>query len=182
MGLFNKKPTTEEKNQINSTLSKMGTCCKRLESVDSIDKYFTEWDKYLSDYRVIEMYANNGIKFTVPPKKIHAQICQEIPRIEKDVVNRGYDRMMRDAVKLTTDKGKQNKANKFFNELEYYYPRLQVGTVELIKTLKANTPFLKNETVGEAITPITNVARFCGKCGAPLQPDNAFCGKCGAKV
>lgn len=182
MGLFSKKPTAAEKQQINSALSRMGTCCKRLESVDSIDKYFTEWDKYLSDYHVLEMYANKGIKFTVPPKKIHAQICQEVPRIEIDVVNRGYDRMMRDAAKLTTDKGKQNKALKFFNELEFYYPRLQVGTVEHINGLRSKIPFFKDETAVEIQQTSTLASSFCGKCGAPISPGNAFCGKCGAKV
>ena len=182
MGLFSKKPTSAEKQQINSTLSRMGTCCKRLESVDSIDRYFTEWDKYLSDYHVLEMYANKGIKFTISPKKIHSQICQEIPRIEIDVVNRGYDRMMRDAAKLTTDKGKQNKALKFFNELEYYYPRLQVSTVEHIKGLRTKTPFFKNEIIDESQQSLKPATGFCGKCGAPIQADNSFCGKCGAKV
>ena len=48
MGLFSKKPTAAEAREINALLARMGTCCKRLESVDSIDRYFTEWDKYLS--------------------------------------------------------------------------------------------------------------------------------------
>lgn len=183
MGIFNKKPTTAEKTEINAILSRMGTCCKRLESVDSIDKYFTEWDKYLSEYERLTYYESRGIKFTMSLKKFHSQICSEIPRIEREIVNRGYDRMQRDAAKLTTDKGKQKKADAFFHELEYYYPRLQPMTVELIKSLRAKTVFKSDQTnqnTGSSEKKTT--PKFCTQCGAPISVGAKFCGKCGNKV
>lgn len=140
-GLFSKKPTAAEKKEINSILSRTMTCAKRLESTDSIDCYITEWDKYLADYKRLRYYEDMKIKFTVSPQKVHEAICAEVPRIEKDVVNRGYDRMLRDAAKLSTSKGKQNKADKYFNELAFYYPRLQPETVNLIEQLKRRTTF-----------------------------------------
>lgn len=144
MGLFSKKPTAAEAREINALLARMGTCCKRLESVDSIDRYFTEWDKYLSEYNRLAYFESKGIRFTASPKRIHAQICAEIPRIEIDVLRRGYDRMLRNAAKLSTAKGKQKKADTFFSELRYYYPRLQPGTIQLAESLCAQTSFPSN--------------------------------------
>ncbi len=140
-GLFSKKPTAAEKKEINSILSRVTTCAKRLESTDSIDRYITEWDKYSADYERLRYYEDKKIKFTVSPQKIHEAICAEVPRIEKDVVTRGYDRMLRDAAKLSTSKGKQNRAEKYFNELAFYYSRLQPETVNLIEQLKNSTTF-----------------------------------------
>lgn len=140
-GLFSKKPTPAEKKEINSILSRVTTCAKRLESTDSIDRYITEWDKYMADYERLCYYEDKRIKFTVSPQKVHSTICAEIPRIEKDVVIRGYDRMLRDAAKLSTTKGKQSRADKFFNELSFYYPRLKPETVNLIEQLKQRTFF-----------------------------------------
>lgn len=183
MSMFSKKPTTEEKNEINALLARMRTCCKRLESVDSIDRFFTEWDKYLSEYDRLSYYESKGIKFTMSPREVHSQICAEIPRIERDVISRGYDRMQRDAAKLTTDKGKQKKADAFFNELEYYYSRLQPGTVEFIRNLRANTNFVsvlpskKPVAVENKITP-----KFCSQCGSPIDAGAKFCGKCGNRL
>lgn len=177
MGLFSKKPTPQQKREIEAMLSRMGTCCKRLESVNSIDSYFTEWDKYLSEYKMLSSYESQGIRFTVSPKKIHGQILNEIPRVERDVVSRGYDRLQRDSAKLSTDKGKQKKVDAFFNELEFYYPRLQPGTVAYIKELRAKDRFASKEEISVPVG-----TRFCPKCGAPLDEGALFCGKCGNRL
>ncbi|MBR5040728.1 MAG: hypothetical protein IKX68_06395 [Clostridiales bacterium] len=142
MGLFHKKPTPAQKREIEAALSRSMTCCRRLESLDSIDKYFTEWDKYLSEEHILEYYEDQRIKFNVSPRKIHSQICAEIPRIEKDIITRGYDRMQRDAAKLSTNSGKKKKAEKFFSELEFYYPRLNSQSVELINQLRSSCQLL----------------------------------------
>ena len=183
MGLFHRAPTSNEKKDINATISRVGTCFKRLESVDSIDKYFTEYDKFLNDYNALRAYEKQRIKFKVPLSKIYNEVTAEIPRIEKDVVNRGYDRMQRDAAKVSTEKSKQNKANKFFDELEYYYPRLQLGTVEYIKNLKANCNLIQpTQPTSNSDDTIPHTPKFCTQCGAKLEMGSTFCGKCGAKV
>lgn len=145
MGLFSfyKKPTAAQKKEIEAALSRGRTCAKRIESLDSIDKYFTEWDKYMKEEKILEYYEDQRIKFTVSPRKIHSMVCAEIPRIEKDTIMRSYDRMQRDAAKLSTDSGKKKKAEKFFNELEYYYPRLQPESVQLIQQLKNGCQLLQ---------------------------------------
>lgn len=182
MGLFDKKPTTAQKNDINATISRCGTCCKRLESANSIDRYFTEWDKFMVDYNVLLAYEKQRIKFTVPPHKLYNQIVAEIPRIEHDIVTRGYDRMQRDAAKLSTDKSKQNKAIKYFDELEYYYPRLRPETVNYIKSLKETCSLLQNEQpVAMTASAKAGGHYFCTSCGARLEEGALFCGKCGAK-
>ena len=185
MGLFSRKPTAAEVKQINSLLGRMGTCCRRLESVDSIDRYFTEWDKYLSEYQQLDYYAKQGIKFSVSPQKIHLQICKEIPRIEKDVLRRAYDRMLRNAAKVTTEKAKQKKADAFFNEIEYYHSRLQPDTISLANTLKERTRFTSQTSAQSpkaSVSANRTQGRYCTHCGAQLDQDAAFCGKCGNKV
>ena len=183
MGLFRRAPSSTEKKDINATISRIGTCFKRLESVDSIDKYITEYDKFINDYNALRAYEKDKIKFKVSLTQILSEVEAEIPRIEKEVVTRGYDRMQRDAAKVTTEKSKLNKATKFFDELEYYYPRLRPATVEYIKSLKANCTLLKaaqqiNVTTGGS----SPGHHFCTQCGAKLEEGATFCGKCGSKV
>lgn len=175
-----KKPSTtaQERQEINAIISRIGTCGKRLETIDSIDKYFTEWDKYSTEMKMLQMYEERGVKFIEPPSNIHNQLLAEIPRIEKDILKRGYDRMQRDAAKLTTDKGKQKKADAFFSELEFYYPRLKPETVELAKSLKEQTQYVKDVKTEE--TKSSN--KYCPKCGDLLDEGAAFCGKCGNKI
>ena len=140
-GLFRKKPTAAEKKEINAAISRLTTCGRRLESTDSIDRYFTEWEKCQADMEQLKYYEGKRIKFNVSLQKVQNAMEAEIPRIEREVVNRSYDRMLRDAAKLTTAKGKLNRAYKYFGELEFYYPRLQPETVSLIEQLKQNTAF-----------------------------------------
>ena len=144
MGLFNfsKKPTAAQKKEIEACLSRSRTCCKKIETQDSIDGYFTEWDKYMAEQKILEMYEDQRISFTVSPRKIHSMICKEIPRVEKETIMRSYDRMQRDAAKLATDSGKRKKAERYFAELEYYYPRLKPESVSLIEELKSNCSLL----------------------------------------
>lgn len=183
MGLFYKQPTATQRKDINATISRVGTCLKRMETVDSIDKYFTELDKFQSDYKALRAYENQRIKFMVPLNKIYNEFVAEIPRLERDVVNRGYDRMLRDAAKVSTEKSKQNKANKFFDELEYYYPRLLPETVEYIKGLKINCKFIQTnqQILTDGVSMMVN-HNFCTQCGAKLEEGASFCGKCGSKI
>ena len=186
MGIFGKKyvkPTATEKKEIDAILSRMATCCKRLESVNSVDKYFIEWDKYVIDQNRLAQFENKGIKFTASPKEIHSQICKEIPRVEIDVIDRGFDRMQRDAAKLSTDKGKQKKSDAFFNELEYYYSRLQPSSVEHIKELKLKAQYVidgQDNTNNSGIS--AGEVAFCSKCGSSVSADDIFCSKCGNKL
>ena len=186
MSLFSKKPikpTTAEKNEINAMISRVGTIGKRLESVDSVDRYFTEWEKFQSEFERLSYYEAKGIKFQYPLKKLYSAACAEIPRIEKGVITRGYDRMQRDAAKLTTDKGKQKKADAFFGELEFYYPRLQPESVELIKSLRAKTNYISvPPKTSSSTTEKRSTPKFCTQCGASLDSGAKFCGKCGSKV
>lgn len=145
MGLFSfyKKPTAAQKKEIEAALSRSRTCAKRLESMDSIDKFFTEWDKYMNEEKILEYYEDQRIKFNVSPRKIHSMVCAELPRLEKDTIMRGYDRMQRDAAKLSTDSGKKKKAEKFFSELEFYFPRLHPESVDIIQQLKNGCQLLR---------------------------------------
>lgn len=174
-----RKPTSAESKDINAIISRIDTCGKHLETVDSVDKYFTEWDKYSTEMKILQSYEQQGIKFIEPPSSIHNQLLAEVPRLEKNVVNRAYDRMQRDVAKLTTEKGKQKKADAFFCELEFYYPRLQPETVELIKVLKNQTIYVKSTNTEDKAEEAN---KYCTKCGVLLEPGALFCGKCGNKV
>ncbi len=184
MGLFSKKPTAAQKNEINASLSRLMTIAKKLETTESIDKYFTEWDKYITEYTLLSVYERQGIKFNISLKKIHSKMLEEIPRIEKDVLNRGFDRMQRDSAKLTTDKGKKKKAEAFFQELKFYYPRLQPSTVEMAENLKRNCGLFEmpSTSLSSTLNRSQNTkSGYCIKCGAQLDNGALFCGKCGCR-
>ena len=99
------------------------------------------------------------------------------------MLNRSFDRMQRDAIKLTTDKGKKKKAESFFQEIQFYYPRLQPSTVELVEKLKGNCVFLVNSSQSMAVTAKSGQTKVncCKVCGAILDEGALFCGKCGSK-
>lgn len=144
MGLFSRKPkvTAQDRQNAKAAFSRMGTCFKKLESAKSIDTYFTEWEKYLEEYRIVSLYEDKGVKMSMPSKAMHALVAKEVPRLERETVARGYDRLQRDMAKLSTDAGRKKKAVRFFSELEFYYPRLQASTVEYIKQLRANCRYV----------------------------------------
>lgn len=144
MGLFfgKKKPTAQDKKDANAVLSRMRTCAKRLESAKSIDAYFTEWEKYLGEYEHIKLYEQKDVKLTMPSKTLHALVLKEVPRLERETVDCGYDRLQRDMSKLATDTGRRKKAERFFSELEFYYPRLQASTVDFIGQLRTDCRYV----------------------------------------
>lgn len=144
MGLFFKKPTATDKKEANAALSRMKTCFKKMETGNSIDSYFTTWQKYTTEYELLKGYEQKGVKLTMSSKKMHLAVTAEVPRIEKETVQRGYDRLQRDMAKLSTDAGKAKKANAFFSELEFYYPRLKPSTVEYIQSLRASCPYMSD--------------------------------------
>lgn len=145
MGLFfNRKPraTAQDKKEANAALSRLVTCAKRIETARSIDDLFTALEKYETERHILELYEQKGVKLSMPMTKLNAAVKAEIPRLERETVDRGYDRLMRDIVKLKTEKGRGNKARQFFEELEYYYPRLQQGTVDHIQSLRMDCRYV----------------------------------------
>ena len=145
MGLFSKskpKPTTQHKNEAKAAISRFGTCAKELESATSIDAYITAMDKCNSELNLLQLYEENGVTLSMPLSQIRESVTAEIPRIERETVDRSYDRMMRDTFKLKTDAGRKRKAVRFFEELEYYYPRLQQSTIDHIKGLRGSCKFI----------------------------------------
>jgi hypothetical protein len=145
MGLFFKRkprPSAQDKKEAKAVLSRLVTCAKRIETAKSIDELLTALEKYETERSMLELYEQKGVKLSMPTSKIDAAVRAEIPRLERETVDRGYDRMMRDALKLKTDKGRCNKARRYFEELEYYYPRLQQSTVARINQLRVECRYV----------------------------------------
>lgn len=147
MGLFNlfgPKPTAQDKANAKSSVARLQTAIKKLAFAKSIDAYFTDWDRFLEELEVLKGYEGKGVKVTPSCKMILSVAQKDLPRVEKKVVDRSYDRLQRDLAKLSTDSGKVKKAERFFSELEFYYPRLQESTVSYIETIKAQCSFISS--------------------------------------
>ena len=144
MGLFNSKPkaTTSVKNELNKELEHLGTVQKKLNTTDNISTYFSAFEDMLKTYARLKKLEDNynwkkgDYRWKGGVMDALQGVEDKRPAAERAFVDRAYERLQRDCLKLTTDKGKENKKAHFFEEIEHYYEYLTDGTIEYINSLK----------------------------------------------
>lgn len=121
-GLFRKKPriTTQQKNEALAIISKFKTVLLKLCETDKPDTFYSSVEKFHFDLKLLERYAEMGLDTKPPVKKIVANTAEMLEEAEMEFLDRAIQRVGREAAKLTTEKGKQNKYKKFFSEMEFY--------------------------------------------------------------
>lgn len=141
MGLFSFKPKagTAEKNKVNSELKHLDSVLKKLNTTDSISTYFTNFEDMLKTYgrlqKLEESYNWHGLWKGGVTKSMQG-IEDKRPSAERAFVDRAYERLQRDCLKVSTQKSKDKKREQFFAELEHYKDYLRDETIEYINSLK----------------------------------------------
>lgn len=147
MGLFGflsgkKEVTASVKNELNKNLEHLSTVINKLNSTDSVSAYFKNFEDMLLTYKKLSVleetydWKHGKYTWTGGVKNALQGIQDKRAGAEVDFVNRAYEKLQRDCLKLSTDKAKEKKREQFFNELEHYYEYLEDSTKEYIQTLK----------------------------------------------
>ena len=184
MGLFHRQPTTTEKNEIRSLISRAQTCGRNLTDADKISNYFKEWDKLMSLLDRLIYYENRGIKFKPSPRLDLSNAKSKKQRTEKNCIDRAYEDLKVSLFALKTEQGKRNKTVRFFEEMEYYFPRMDSNNVDYVVHLKKETmeqfPGTSFSVNPQIISP--SAINFCPECGSRVIPGSNFCSNCGYKL
>lgn len=147
MGLFGllsgkKEVTTSIKNELNKELDHYGSLLKKLNTTDSVSAYFKAFDDMLMTFKRLK-YLEDTYDWKHGKFKWKGGVMDELQAIqgkkaknERAFVERAYERLQRDCLKVTTDKAKEKKRTQFFAELEHYNNYFEASTIEYIETLK----------------------------------------------
>lgn len=144
MGLFNSKPkaTTSVKNELNKELEHLTTVQKKLNTTDIISTYFSSFEEMLKTYARLQQLENNynwkkgDYRWEGGVMNALQNIENKRPGAERAFVNRAYERLQRECLKLSSEKAKENKRKQFFEEMEHYYKYLTDSTINYINSLK----------------------------------------------
>lgn len=183
MGFFKPKMkiTSEKKREIEALLARTRTCARHINETDIIKNYFAEWDKIENNCHTLLEYEKKGFPFKPKMAETYKQMKNMQKDSEKEFIDRAYERMLRSAAQVTTDKAKKNKAFSFFSELEFYYPRLSPESVEYAEALKKRTEYEMPKTT-QIKSKDETLNAICPSCGAVIMQGNVFCGKCGHRM
>ena len=147
MGLFGllsgkKEVTTSIKNELNKELDHYGSLLKKLNTTDSVSAYFKAFDDMLMTFKRLK-YLEDTYDWKHGKFKWKGGVMDELQAIqdkkaknERAFVERAYERLQRDCLKVTTDKAKEKKRTQFFAEFEHYNNYFEASTIEYIETLK----------------------------------------------
>ena len=136
MGLFRKEPTSTEKNEIRSLISRSQTCARNLSETDKISNYYKEWDKLMSLLNRLIFFEAKGIRFKPSPRRDLASAQAKKQRTEKNCIDRAYENLKVSLISLKTEQGKRNRIIKFFEEMDYYAPRMAAENANYVQHLK----------------------------------------------
>ena len=144
MGLFSRKKTvtTEVKNELNKNVEHWGKVLDKMNHTDSISTYFSSLEDLVITAKKLQNLEDT-YDWKHGPYKWKGGVKEELQKIqnkkashEEAFVNRAYEKLTRDCLKLSTDKAKERKREQFFAELEHYYEYMEDSTVAYIKSIK----------------------------------------------
>ncbi len=137
-----KEVTTDVKNELNKTVEHWGKLVDKLNTTDSISTYFKSFEDLLLTYRKLQDledkydWKHGKYIWKGGSKEALQGIQDKRAAGEVKFVNRAYEKLQRDCLKLSTEKAKENKRKQFFSELEYYYKYLEESTIDYINSIK----------------------------------------------
>lgn len=144
MGLFNRKKavTTDIKNEPNKNVEHWGKVLETMNRTDSISTYFKSLEDLVLTAKKLQ-YLEDTYDWSRGQYKWRGGVREELQKIqdrkasnEVAFVNRAYERLTRDCLKVSTDKAKERKREQFFAELEHYFNYMENSTVAYIQSIK----------------------------------------------
>lgn len=136
-----KEVTTSVKNELNKLTARWNKDLEKLNTVNKVDAYISALEDLLRTAKSLE-YLENTYDWKHGNYKWKGGVHQALVEIdnkksvnEQAFVDRAYEKLKRDSLKLTTDVGKKKKHDQFFAELEYYFDYFNEDTIAYIKSL-----------------------------------------------
>lgn len=180
-----KMPTGEIAKRINSEISKLKTSAGEIDLADTPKKFYTAIEKLDYHIHMLSTYEAEG--YIVDTSGYFEQLQNNQERIkaeaEQDFLVRAQTRMQREVNELKTDKARLNRALKFYQELELYYPKMHPNNVLFVKQMKSSDSILRD--YAEPVIQNDKQARtikYCPMCGMKITSGALFCGECGHKL
>ncbi len=137
-----KEVTTSVKNELNSLVEHWGKAINKLNTVDTVSSYITALEDALMTAKKLE-YLENTYDWKFGKYKWSGGVHNELVNMnnkksqnERAFIDRAYERLQRDCLKLSKETSKQTKKAKFFTELEHYYEYFNDDTIAYIQSLK----------------------------------------------
>ena len=137
-------PTGETAKHINSEISKLKTSMGDVDLSDTPKKYYTSCEKMEYHMHMLSVYEDEGYIVDMSGGLAKLQNEAIMAEVEHDFLIRAQRRMHREAIELKTDKAKYNKAQKFYQELEFYYPKMYPSNISYVEQLKSQDRILKD--------------------------------------
>lgn len=115
-------------------------CTRLVDTTINPDVFFSRYEcmaDALTQLSSIEMYINftgkpsDALKKARDPQYYEMQI--------NTFINRSFDKLMLDASKLKTEKGRAIKINNFFSEMEQYKNNMSTANLFLLDNLKQHS-------------------------------------------
>ena len=145
-GFSKKKPVTADvKNALNRELSHLDKALETIRTADTIKIYCNAVRDMLLAYQKLDKFEKEydwkkgkytwkgGVQKSI--KSIQVQITAK----ERSFIDRAYQKLEFDCAGLSTEKAKENRRNKFFDEVKAYSMFFDEKTLAYVDSLK-NSP------------------------------------------
>lgn len=144
LGLFSgkKEVTASVKNELNGLVDHWKKAIEKLNTTDIVSTYINALEDALTTAKKLENFENTydwkhgKYKWNGDIQKTLKNMNAKKSQNECAFIDRAYEKLQRDCLKVSTEKTKTKKVDQFFAELEHYYEYFNDDTVEYIKSLK----------------------------------------------
>lgn len=137
-----KEVTTSVKNELNRLVNHWGKDLNKLNTTDSVSTYISTLEDALRTAKKLEYlektydWKHGKYKWDGGVQKSLEKMNNRKSQNERAFVDRAFERLQRDCLKLSTETSKGRKKTQFFAELEHYYDYFNDDTVDYIKSLQ----------------------------------------------
>lgn len=139
-----KEVTTSVKNELNSLVNHWSKAIDKLNNVDTVGAYVAALEDALLTAKKLE-YLENTYDWKFGKYKWSGGVHNALNDMnnkksqnEKAFINRAYEKLQRDCLKVSTEATKLRKRNQFFDELAHYYQYFNDDTIAYITMLKSS--------------------------------------------
>lgn len=158
MGLFNLlfgKPQQSKVDllALNRDLEILNDCARLIESTVNPEVFFSRYDLYMEKLSILSSaQERNLIKVSGDNiSKKYSEMNTEKKKIEtiNNFISRMWNNTCENAEKLKTDKGKQNRYQKFFDTMQTYEHRMPLQSVQYYRSMsiKSHVPTIDRRTI-----------------------------------
>ncbi len=148
MGLFRrfsgkKEVTTSVKNEVNRLVDHWRKALDKLNTTDNVNTYISTLEDIIRTAMKLDQFEktydwkNGTYGWSGGIQKILEDMDNNKSQNERAFIDRAYERLQRDCLKVSTAASKEKKKANFFTELEYYYKYFNEDTIAYIEYIKS---------------------------------------------